>query len=102
MIAVLTYALVAFYLTRLARTLPILRTWTAEGIKPLACNVCMSWWTSLLVALAVVLWEPYGYAHPGEPFLNACIYAFPSAGACLLLLEWVESLEPPIPPRLGE
>jgi len=39
----------AFYLTRLLRELPGLKELAGSGVKPLSCDVCMAFWTSLAV-----------------------------------------------------
>ncbi len=47
----LLLGLAAFYTTALIRALPPFKALTFKGVKPFACNVCMSAWSSLLVAL---------------------------------------------------
>jgi hypothetical protein len=44
--------LAAFYLATLVRALPGVRGLVRSGIKPFACDVCMSAWCALAVVLA--------------------------------------------------
>lgn len=41
----------AYYLTRLLRVLPVLRDLVEDGVKPIACNICMAFWASCLSGL---------------------------------------------------
>lgn len=78
----------AYLLTRLARVLPVLARWTAEGRRPLACNVCMAVWSSLA---ALVLRE----------LVPAGLEWAAVAGGALWLLELAEVLRPPpLPPPM--
>jgi len=51
---VLLCGLGAAYATVLLRLLPGIRSLTAEGRKPFACDVCMSFWASLPLTLHCV------------------------------------------------
>lgn len=73
-------ALAGYALTRLARKLS---PWLAAR-RPVGCNVCMSVWAPL-----AFYWAP--------PVVLGMAAA---SGACLLLLEFAESLAPP-PVDLG-
>ena len=70
----------SFYITRLIRILPILKSFNERGIKPIACNTCMSFWTNLLI---------YGilYLSLEDYFWLMCLGVFISAGITLILLE---------------
>jgi hypothetical protein len=32
------------------RALPVVRRWVVSGVKPWACDLCMSWWIAFLFA----------------------------------------------------
>lgn len=84
------YAAVAYSLIRLMRILPGIKSWYEEGIKPIACNLCMSFWITVMLAAIVYLqsgsWEvcwgwPVGWS------------------LASILLDWYESLRR-APPRI--
>ena len=81
--------LAAYLVTRLLRALPVLARWTAEGRRPLACNVCMSVWGALLALLLREL-QPLALEWAAV------------AGGALWALELAETLRPPpLPPPLA-
>jgi hypothetical protein len=70
----------SFYITRLIRILPIFKTLNELGVKPIACNTCMSFWTNLLIyGILYLSFEDY--------FWLMCLGVFISAGITLILLE---------------
>jgi hypothetical protein len=40
------------------RALPVIRNWVESGIKPWACDICLGFWSTLVVAL--VYWIATG------------------------------------------
>lgn len=74
--------LAPFFLVRLLRVVGFLARFRER--RPLGCNVCMAWWASLPVGLAI--W-PVGLGR-----LVACVGL---AGLTLVLLELAETFRPP-------
>jgi hypothetical protein len=70
----------SFYITRLVRILPVLKSLNERGIKPIACNTCMSFWTNLLIYDIL-------YLSLEDYFWLMCLGVFISAGITLILLE---------------
>lgn len=44
----LMMGIASYYTTTAIRLLPPFSAWTRAGIKPLACDLCMSFWTSMI------------------------------------------------------
>lgn len=52
--------LTAVGLIQVVRALPLVRDWVLRGTKPWACDLCMSWWSCLLLgatAAALSDWQ---------------------------------------------
>ena len=74
----------AFWLTGVARKLPRIEVAAMAGVKPWACDACMSFWsTMMLVGLHYWLTREL-----------AVLHYFGAAGLCMYLLE---TLAPPMP-----
>jgi len=58
LIAALWIGLSSASLTILVRNAPLFSRWTQSGIKPFACDVCMSLWTTLSFTLVA---QYYGF-----------------------------------------
>jgi hypothetical protein len=74
--AIFIISLFAFYVTRLIRILPFFKTLYNKKIKPISCDVCMSFWVSLL-GLGIYMLCPDGWKW---------VIALP--GACLFFLSF--------------
>jgi hypothetical protein len=74
----------ASYSTRLLRELPGFRTLNEREIKPVACNVCMSFWMSV-VLLAMATWQDAAWSV--EYVLRFAVAVVVSAGVSLWMLE---------------
>jgi hypothetical protein len=73
--------LASFFGVRVLRVLPVLRDWFAAGRKPLACNVCLTFWVAGACTVALVATT--------SP-VAALWWAWPcGAGIALALLEWL-------------
>lgn len=60
------------------RALPVIRSWVDAGTKPWACDICLGFWSTCLVAL--VYWFATGAV------LAAVGPAYP---VCLAVLRWL-------------
>lgn len=99
--------LAAFFAVRALRLLdriPLTRAplpfarWTAEGVKPWACDLCMSAWSTLgVVSLAL---SPYAAGADLAWWLFAVVRWWASAALCLWCLTLAAALRPPPPPPL--
>lgn len=86
-------ALAAFSLTEVVRKLPMIELRVLAGVRPWACDHCMSVWSTLAVVAAAGV--------SGAAFWSdLAMAAAPAAGATLLLLLWIHTLTPPLPPEL--
>jgi hypothetical protein len=66
------------------RKFPQVSRWARDGIKPWACDACLSCWMSLALALAwAAILVPDWYR-----VAVAILAAPPGAGLCLILLRW--------------
>lgn len=84
-------AFTAFFLVELVRRVRPFQTWTLQGKRPWACNLCMSFWSGSVVVLALCLTgRPYDWRLHG--FVD---------GLALFLLEWSGTFAPPAPPEFG-
>ena len=52
--AALALGLTVAGVIQVIRALPGVRRWVLNGVKPWACDLCMSWWISFLTTGAVV------------------------------------------------
>jgi hypothetical protein len=86
-------ALSAFYITILTRSL------IETDKKPVACDICMSFWTSLLV-LGAKITIGNGIMGLLHVLLLPASFVplFPAAGLVYLLLKAEQHLSPPMPP----
>ena len=69
--------------------------------KPIACDLCMSFWANLLVVGATIYYQ-YGYNFHFS-VLEAYIpfwFVFPAAGITYFLLKINQAIAPPLPPSL--
>jgi hypothetical protein len=64
-VTVLVVGLFAAGLTSVVRALPYFRDLVFRGVKPWACDLCMSWWGSLAGAVALDLPVEYGWPAAG-------------------------------------
>lgn len=87
--AVAILGLAAFFTVSVIRRLPGVDRWTLSGVKPWACNLCMSVWTSL--AWMLVTRAPGVFR--GDYIASGLTWAA-TGGICLIMLEWSESLAP--------
>jgi hypothetical protein len=78
LIAVPLVAATAVGIATAARHAPIIRGWNERGVKPWACDLCMSFWMTLVVAAAGAWWAPW--------FIGAWMPAFALAYASLTRL----------------
>ena len=85
---VVLLGLVAFFAVNVARRLPGVADWTLNGIKPWACDVCMSFWV-----VAAISGIRYG-VHRHFDIWDAVA----TAGVCLLLLILSAPRPAPLPP----
>jgi len=84
----LVVGLACYFTVGVIRALPPFRGWVARGTKPWACDLCMSWWTSIAWCLA--LWAA-GYEVIGPATWAA------SGGVSLGLLACLNREPPPLP-----
>ena len=47
--ALVALGVATFFLVETIRILPYVNRWTHQGIRPFACHLCMSLWTSLVL-----------------------------------------------------
>lgn len=93
---VVVLGLASFFAVSAIRRLPVVEGLTLTGVKPWACNLCMSLWVSL--AWTLVTW----HATLRVDYIASAMTWAATAGVCLLTLEWSESLAPTgAPPTLG-
>lgn len=82
--------LAAFLAVVIMRSLPLIRTWVRAGIRPFACDKCMSAWFAL------------GFHYPRSPTLappwSWWLVTAAAAGICLLVLTWYGPGAPSQPP----
>jgi hypothetical protein len=74
-------ALFAAGLTHILRALPPFRVWVFRGVKPWACDLCMSWWGAVLATGALRLDEPHG-------LVGAGVLAVAAVAPSMLVLRW--------------
>lgn len=74
----LAISLFAYWLVKLIRGFKCVQPKLIDGIKPWACNVCMSLWTTAILTIAAIV---IGY----------CIIE-PGVVNCWLLASWAEAL----------
>lgn len=89
-------ALSAVSLSGIVRTLGFVRPLVARGVKPWSCDVCLSFWTTLLVGLVIFL---ASYSITRTARLDSLVVVVPAHGLALLLLS---RLRPPEIPPLEE
>lgn len=87
--AVVVLGFASFFAVSAIRRLPVVEGWTLTGVKPWACNLCMSLW----VALAWTLVTRAPGVFRGDYIASGLTWAA-VAGVCLVMLEWSESLAP--------
>lgn len=90
-LAVLLCGAAAYYVTRLVRILPVVRTWVAAGRKPFVCDTCMAFWTN--AALVCIACRP----SPDVPASVGIVVVLAGAALTLFVLE---RDRPKVPPRL--
>lgn len=83
--AVVAFGLSAAGLVQLVRVVPPGPKMVQRGTKPWACDLCMSWWSAvLLVAVACAMDPAWALVLPGSffvsLFLTARLYPAPSGG----------------------
>lgn len=92
---IFSFALVAFASIRLARIAPWLNKLADR--KPLGCNVCISFWTVLILALSFYKWT--------NELVITVLSAAPAVGLSIILLDLVDYLIPrgklPLPEENG-
>ena len=64
-VAVLVVGLAAAGLASVVRALPYFRDLVFRGVKPWACDLCMSWWGSLAGGAALDLPAAHGWPAAG-------------------------------------
>lgn len=86
-------ALGGFWLTNVVRRLPYFEMATMAGVRPWACNACMSFWST--VPLSAFHFWASGARESALPLVYIA-----AAGMCMLLLELLNPKPPIIPPPL--
>lgn len=86
--AVVVFALILFGLIETIRILPGVKALYARGAKPIACNVCMSFW--LCAGLFLFLWQ---IAH--ESLYEGLTVALATHGLTMILLRRFGRSPPP-------
>lgn len=81
--------LCAFWLTSVLRRFSRIESLAMAGVKPWACNACMSFWTMLPGAAF--------YSTP-EQFYEGWPLFLAASGLCFFLLEFLSPPPPPLPP----
>jgi len=89
MIHLIVIGLSAFYLTSLVRKFSWVQSRVMAGVRPWACNACMSFWTMLPPA---VVHLQTSETHGAWPIYMA------ASGLCYFLLEFLEPPPPQLPP----
>jgi hypothetical protein len=74
-------ALFAAGLTHIFRALPPFRGWVFRGVKPWACDLCMSWWGAVLATSALRLDEAHG-------LVGAGVLAVAAVAPSMAVLRW--------------
>jgi len=88
-----SFGLTVFFLVELVRKLPGVETWALAGKRPWGCDLCMSFWTSVLVMVLTAL--------IGDVTWRMLPWLIPGAGAIsLVLLYWTASMVPSDAPDL--
>lgn len=82
--------LAAYFLVSVIRALPPFRGWVARQVKPWACDLCMSFWSTLVVSGAAIL---------GGQMAADAVAVGAAGGVCLGLLSALgkRDLPPPFP-----
>ena len=84
-IQVLVMGLAAFFVARLLRTLDFVQPALREGIKPFACNLCMSTWSSVGICAAWATWQG------GIPVLALGMLGLMYGVYAFARMEWLEN-----------
>jgi hypothetical protein len=85
---ILVIALVASGLVHVVRALAP-DAWKIR--KPISCNLCMSFWTSLFVSF--LFWAMAGWVTIIPAIFNACVYVLAATSICVMLLKVWEFLD---------
>ena len=80
-------ALFAYYLVKLTRGFKSMQQRLIDGIKPWACNVCMSFWTTALLTL-LIAGLSWCIIDPKVVNWWLLVPWLPSMGLCTFMLEW--------------
>jgi hypothetical protein len=86
----LLIALGGFWLTSVARRLPRVEIAAMAGVRPWACNACMSFWSTAPLS-GLHFWAS------GTQVSVQCLAYLAAAGLCLLVLELLNPKPPTIP-----
>lgn len=85
----LLVGLACLFTVEMIRALPPFRGWAERQIKPWACDLCMSFWSSVSWTVGLV-W--CGWMLPDAPL------SFAAGGVCFALLQMIHrEIPPPLP-----
>ncbi|MFH1690390.1 MAG: hypothetical protein ABIE42_09165 [Candidatus Eisenbacteria bacterium] len=87
-------ALAAYLIVQFVRSFKVVRGWMIRGIKPWACDLCMSLWASILV----VWFSTWRYALGEVPWWDVPERLLSTAGLCLLIVVTHQRLVAPTSP----
>lgn len=90
LVATALLSLASVSITAILRAL--FRLATVQGRKPIACDVCMSFWTAVFASSGAIWILKLSWA--------CLVFSLPVAGLTLLLLTWYGSVAPAAPPVL--
>ena len=94
MVEAIFIGVVLFFVVSLLRKLPVLKTWSMQGRKPIGCNLCMSWWTGVVFELIRL---PMTHS---DLSYRSVLSTLASMGLCFIFLSAYEALPPPPGPDL--
>ena len=95
LLAAILVGLGSFAIVELVRRLPVIEQWTLRGMRPWACNLCMSFWTSALMIFLMCL-AYHSVAARVPPW--ATLFMIWPAGMAIALYVLMKTDNPPSPP----